>query len=50
LAILGKALGPDHTTVAARLESYAALLREAEREDEAEEMEARAHEIWAKSE
>jgi hypothetical protein len=47
---LETALGPEHPDVATSLENYAALLRETEREDEAEEMEARAHAIRAKSE
>ena len=48
LAIVEKALGPEHPIVAQFLENYAALLRETEREDKAEEMEARAHAIRAK--
>ncbi len=50
LAILEKALGPEHTDVATTLENYAALLRETARGDEAESMEARAKSIRAKSE
>ncbi len=48
LAIAEKALGPEHPHVATSLENYAALLRETEREDKAEEMEARAKAIRAK--
>ncbi len=48
LAILDKALGPEHPNVAASLENYAALLRETEREHKAEEMEARAKAIRAR--
>ncbi len=48
LAIFEKALGPEHPHVATTLENYAALLRETEREDKAEEMEARAKAIRAK--
>ncbi len=43
-----KALGPEHPNVATSLENYATVLRETEREDKAEEMEARAHAIRAK--
>ncbi len=50
LAIWENALGPEHPDVATSLENYAALLRETEREDKAEEMEARAKAIRAKSE
>ncbi len=50
LAVREKALGPEHPHVAMTLENYAALLRETEREDKAEEMEARAIAIRAKSE
>ena len=50
LAILEKALGPEHPDVAESLENYAELLRETGREDKAEEMEARAKAIRAKSE
>ncbi len=48
LAILEKALGPEHPRVATSLENYAALLRETGRGDEAAEMEARAKAIRAK--
>ena len=50
LAILEKALGPEHPDVAESLVNYAELLRETGREDKAEEMEARAKAIRAKSE
>ncbi len=50
LAVYEKALGPEHPDVATSLENYAALLRETEREDRAEEMEARAKAIRAKYE
>ena len=50
LAILEKALGPEHPDVATSLENYAALLRQTARADEAERMEARAKAIRAKSE
>ena len=46
--ILEKALGPEHPNVAQVLASYAELLRETKREDEAEKMEARAQAIRAK--
>jgi hypothetical protein len=48
LVIWEKALGPEHPDMATILEKYAAMLRETEREDKAEEMEARAHAIRAK--
>ncbi len=48
LAIVEKALGPEHPDVAASLENYAALLRETGRSDEAAKMEARAEAIRAK--
>ncbi len=48
LPIFEKALGPEHPDVAQSLENYAALLRETEREDKAEEMEARAMAIRVK--
>jgi hypothetical protein len=48
LAILEKALGPEHPAVAKSLENYAALLRKTHREAEAEPMEARAKAIRAK--
>ena len=47
-AIREKALGPDHPDVAKGLESYAVLLRETGRSEEAQEMEARAQAIRAK--
>ena len=50
LAILERALGPEHPHVAQSLENYAALLRQTARADEAERMEARAKAIRAKSE
>ena len=50
LAILEKALGPEHPNVAQSLENYAALLRETGRADEAAAMEARAKAIRAKYE
>jgi tetratricopeptide (TPR) repeat protein len=50
LAILERALGPEHPDVAQSLENYAALLRETGRADEAAEMEARAKAIRAKYE
>ncbi len=50
LRIDEKALGPEHRDVATSLENYAALLRETDREDKAEEMEARAKAIRVKSE
>ncbi len=49
LAIMEKALGPEHPDVAQSLENYAALLRQTGRIDEAEKMEARAKLIRAKS-
>ncbi len=48
LAIVEKALGPEHPQVAASLENYAALRRETGRSDEAAKMEARAKAIRAK--
>ena len=48
LAILEKALGPQHPDVATNLENYAALLRATGRDAEAAEMEARAKAIRAK--
>ncbi len=45
-----KALGPQHPSVAKVLDSYAALLRETGRADEATKMEARAKAIRAKYE
>jgi len=50
LAIVEKALGPEHPDVATSLENYAPLLRQIGRADEAERMEARAKAIQAKSE
>jgi len=50
LAILEKALGPEHPDVAQSLENYAALLRKTGRPDEAAEMEVRAKAIRAKNE
>ena len=41
-------LGPDHPYIAANLESYAALLKMTNRENEAEKMLARAREIRVK--
>ena len=49
LAIREAALGSSHLALATSLESYAALLRETERTDEAEELEARAQAIRAKN-
>ena len=48
LAILEKALGPDHPDVATTLENYAALLRKTGRTTEATKMEARAKAVRAK--
>ena len=48
LTIVEKALGPEHPLVALSLQNYAALLRETNREAEAEKMEARAQAIRAK--
>ncbi len=48
LAIVEKALGPEHPDVAQSLENYAALLRQTARADEAKRMEARAKAIRAK--
>ncbi len=50
LAIWEKALGPEHPDVATSLETYAALLRQTARADEAERMETRAKAIRTKSE
>ena len=50
LAILERALGPEHPDVAQSLENYAVMLRETGRADEAAEMEARAKAIRAKYE
>ncbi len=48
MAILEKALGPEHPRVATSLENYAALLRETGRGAEAAKMDARAKAIPAK--
>ncbi len=48
LAILEKALGPEHPDVATTLENYAVLLRKTNRDAEAAKMEARAKTIRAK--
>ncbi len=48
LAIWEKALGPEHPSVAASLENYAALLGKTGRHAEAAKMEARAKAIRAK--
>ena len=48
LAIWEKALGPEHPDVAKSLANYAALLRETDRDVEAEMLEARAKAIQAK--
>ncbi len=48
LAIVEKALGPEHPHVATSLENYAALLRKTGRGHEAAKMEARAKAIRAK--
>ena len=45
LAIVEKALAPEHPDVALILENYTALLRETDREAEVVEMEARAKAI-----
>ena len=45
LAILEKALGPEHPNVAQVLENYAELLRKTNRKTEAAKMEARAKAI-----
>ena len=45
LAIMEKALGPNHPHVATTLENYAALLRETGRTAKADKMEARAKAI-----
>ena len=50
LAIMEKAVGPEHPNVAASLENYAVLLHETGRADEAAKMEARAKAIRAKYE
>ena len=48
LAIVEKALGPEHPDVAKSLEDYAGLLRATGRVSEAAKMEARAKAIRAK--
>ena len=48
LAIMEKALGPEHPHLATSLEKYAALLRKNERSGEATLMELRAKTIRAK--
>ena len=48
LAILTKAMGPDHPNVAMFLGNYAVLLRKMDREAEAAKMETRAQAIRAK--
>ncbi len=48
LAIVEKALGPEHPNVATSLENYAALLRQTGRSTEATKMEASAKAIRAK--
>jgi tetratricopeptide (TPR) repeat protein len=45
LAILQKALGPEHPSVATVLENYAILLRETDRNAEADKLKARARAI-----
>ena len=47
LAILEKALGPEHPNVASGLENYADLLRKTDRNAEADELEERARAIRA---
>jgi hypothetical protein len=48
LDIREKGFGPDHPAVAAALAQYAALLREMDRDVEAEMLKARAEAIRAK--
>ena len=48
LAILEKALGPEHPNVATSLLNYAALLRETGRTEDAEKLETHAQAIRAK--
>ena len=48
LAILQKALGPEHPNLASSLENYARLLRKMDRNAEAKKLEARAEAIRAK--
>jgi tetratricopeptide (TPR) repeat protein len=48
LAILENALGPDDLKVADCLEKYAVLLRQTQREHEAQELESRAKAIRAR--
>ena len=45
LTIMEEALGPEHPSLAQVLENHAVLLRETDRMDEAEQMEARAKTI-----
>ncbi|MEE8513514.1 MAG: tetratricopeptide repeat protein [Gammaproteobacteria bacterium] len=47
LAIVEKALGPDHPNIATSLENYAAVLRKTGRTTEAANLEARANAIRA---
>ncbi len=49
LAIIEKALGPEHPHLAKTLDNFAALLRQTARANEAGRMEARANAIRAKS-
>jgi len=49
LAILEKALGPEHRKVTTCLENYAMLLREMDRPEDAEPLESRVRAIRAKS-
>jgi hypothetical protein len=49
LAILEKALGPEHRKVTTCLENYAVLLREMDRPEDAEPLESRAKAIRSKS-
>jgi tetratricopeptide (TPR) repeat protein len=49
LAILAKALGPEHPNVAKCLQNYAFLLRSMGRQEEAARLESRAEAIRAKS-
>ena len=46
LAVLEKALRPEHPSLAGALENYATLLRETGRNAEAEELGVRARAIW----
>ena len=45
IAIVEKALGPDHPTLAVLMENYAVVLRRAHRDAEALEMDERARDI-----